>query len=91
MGTGSLCRSAGACGNAARWGLEKIRAVRPFTPSRADAAGGRALLDDFARRVVARQHHLCRTGNDRTEATRLDAGLFQRNAHGLRFSRDRQL
>ena len=41
--------------------------------------------------TVTREHHLRRTGYDRTEAARLDAGLFERDAHGVHFSRDRQL
>ena len=71
--------------------LKKFGFVRPFAPGGSNAARRRALLDDSAPRVVTGEHHLCGTGNNRAKATRLDAGLFQRHAHGLHSSRDRQL
>ena len=41
--------------------------------------------------TVTRKHHLRRIGYDRAKAARLDAGLLERDAHGLHFPWDRQL
>ena len=54
------------------------------------SAGRRAAMEHAPDRAVARQHHLRRPGHDRAEAARLDARLFERDAHGLHLSRDRQ-
>jgi NADH-quinone oxidoreductase subunit M len=50
-----------------------------------------ARLGNSAYRAATWEHHLRRTCYHRAEATRLDAGLFERDAHGLHFSRNRQL
>ena len=91
LGAGSLRLRARAGGDAARRRAEKIRTLRSAAPRPAAAAGRRAALDQTLLIVLlARQHHLRRPGHDRAEAARLDARLFERDAHGLHFSRDRQ-
>ena len=62
-----------------------LRLAIPMLPE--GARHWATLLD----RAVTRQHHLCRTGYHRAEAARLDARLFERDAHGLHFPRNRQL
>ncbi len=61
-----------------------LRIALPLLP------GGRAALGHAADRPLVRQHHLCRPGDDRAEAARLDARLFERDAHGLHLPRDRE-
>src|SRR6266850_134733 len=54
LGARSVCRSAGACCNAARRRLEEIRAVRFLAPGHSNAARRRPSLGDPARRAIAR-------------------------------------
>src|SRR6202008_3942643 len=89
LGAGSLCLSPGPGSDVACGGPEKIRALWTTAGCAAARPSGRAALANTADHVVVGQHHLCRPGDDRAEASRLDAWLFERDAHGLHLSWDR--
>ena len=90
VGARSVCLRACAGRNAPRRRAEKIRPLRLAAFGDSVVARGRAVLEQTSYRPFAWQYHLRRTRHDRAETARLDAGLFQRHAHGLHFPRDRQ-
>ena len=90
LGAGSVRVGSGTRGDVARRCVKKIRVVWLVASGYSSLARRRTSLDQSARGAAAREHHLRRTGYNRSEAARLDARLLERHAHGLHFSRNCQ-
>ena len=65
--------------------LKKFRTLRFAARRPAAPAGRREALGKPAAGPAAREHHLRRPRHHRAEASRLDARLLERHAHGLHF------
>src|SRR6185295_2564431 len=88
LGPGSICLSPSAGGDAACRCVKKIWLVRSVASGYSVITRRIASLGWFDCGPIARQHHLCWARHHREEAPRLDAWLFERDAHGLYFSRN---
>src|SRR5207247_1362882 len=77
LGAGSVClRSRAGC-DATRRRPEKIWVIRPAAPGPPPPARRRAAIQHAPDLPAAGQYHLRRPGDDRAEAARLDAWLFE--------------
>ena len=91
LGAASLCVRAGTGDHASCWRFEEVRPLRPSQGGSATDAGSGAPLGMAALDPARRQHPLRRSCHDFPEATRPHPRLFERYAHGIYISRDRQL